>query len=447
MRAMSATACLAAGVATVQLVGIGRASAAAPRLYVDETMSTCSDSGDGTARAPFCTIAAAVSELEPGGTVYIGAGTYRETVGTPVSGTASARVKITAWPGRQPTVGTGMANGVLLSSRSYVTVSHLIVSGTTSAGISVSGGSNISIIGNEVTGAGQPVSGKTAPGIRLSGTSNGVVKKNDTHHNSDHGILLTGGTTGMTISDNVSSFNAEGYQRNAAGIDVVAPGNMLIGNVTHDNEDSGINFYPGGNNNLAANNVTYNNGDHGIDDLNVSGGRLIGNTVYHNCTSGINVEGTSGNYTVENNIAVDNAVYPAYHGIACSRRAGNIGIWDSAPATTTVDHNLVYLSTPGTMYVFKSSYDSLATMKGATGQEKHGVQGHPRFTHKAGGDFTLRAGSPAIDRANSGITGEQSVDAAGNPRVDDPQVPNTRAEGPRTYDDLGAFEYQNPRRR
>ncbi len=115
--------------------------------------------------------------------------------------------------------------------------------------------------------------------------------------------------------------------------------------------------------------MSYNNGDHGIDDLNVTGGRIIGNTIFHNCTSGINVEGTSGNYVVENNIAVDNAVYPAYKGISCNRRAGNIGIWDSAPATTTVDSNLVYLSKAGTMYVFGSSYSSLAAMQAATGQE------------------------------------------------------------------------------
>ena len=346
-------------------------------------MSTCTDGGAGTPQAPFCTIAAAVSKLQPGDTVYIGNGTYAETVKPTVSGTASATVTVTAWPGRRPSVGAGVANGVLVSSRSYVTISDLLVTGTTGAGISVSGGDHISLIDNEVTRSGQPVQGKVAQGIRLSGVTAGLVQGNNTHHNSDHGILLTGGTTGTTVSGNVSSFNAEGYQRNANGIDVISPGNTLIGNVTHDNEDSGINIYPGGNNTLAASNVTYNNGDHGIDDLNVTGGRLIGNTVFHNCTSGINVEGTSGSYVVENNVAVDNAVYPAYNGISCSRRAGNIGIWDSAPATTTVDHNLVYLSKPGTMYVFKTSYTSLAAMSAATGQEKHGVQGDPRFANAA----------------------------------------------------------------
>jgi PKD repeat protein len=223
---------------------------------------------------------------------------------------------------------------------------------------------------------------------------------------------------------------------------VISPGNTLIRNITHDNEDSGINIYPGGNNTLVTLNVTYNNGDHGIDDLNVTGGRLIGNTVYRNCTSGINVEGTSGSYTVENNVAVDNAVYPAYNGISCSRRSGNIGIFDSAPSSTTVDHNLVFLTKPGTMYTFGSGYSSLAAMQAATGQEDHGVQADPRFASASAADLRLSAGSPAIDRGDSGVSGEQSSDLLGNPRVDDPTIANTQAEGPRLYDDLGAYEFQ-----
>ncbi|MBO0844893.1 MAG: right-handed parallel beta-helix repeat-containing protein [Nocardioides sp.] len=429
-------------------MGLGSAAAAVRSLYVAKRSPTCSDSGRGTSQAPYCHIAIAVSKLRPGRTVYIGPGTYHTTVKPSVSGTASARITITAWPGRRhPTVGAGKSNGVRLANRSYVTVSHLVVSGTERAGITVSGGRHINLNHNKVSGAGRQVQGQTAPGIRLSGTSHGLVKKNHTRHNSDHGILLSNGTTRVTVSHNVSSFNAEGFQRNASGIYVIAPGNKLIGNVTHDNEDSGISFYPGGNNNFAVNNVTYNNGDHGIDDLNVHGGRLIGNTVYHNCTSGINVEGSSSHYKVVNNIAVDNAVYRAYHGIACSRRAGNIGIWDSAPATTTVDHNLVYLSKRGTMYVFKRAFRSLKGMRRATGQEKHGVQGRPRFTDAARRHFTLRARSPAIDRANSGITGERRVDAAGHHRFDDPRASNRWAQGPRRYDDLGAFEYHRHRRR
>jgi PKD repeat protein len=40
------------------------------------------------------------------------------------------------------------------------------------------------------------------------------------------------------------------------------------------------------------------------------------------------------------------------------------------------------------------------------------------------------------------VSGEQAADVLGNPRVDDPGSPNTNAEGPRPYADLGAYEFQ-----
>ena len=423
------------------LLGPTPSWAAGVSFYVDKTSPTCSDAGTGTAGAPFCTIVKGVSQLQAGYVLFIGNGTYAETIKPAVSGTPSAPITITAWPGRSPVVGTGVTYGAYLSSRSYITVSGLTVSGTISDGIYVTKSDHATITGNTVTKAGKQAKSQTARGISIRGTTASLVSNNSTILNTDSGIYLTG-SSGITISGNESSFNANGWQRNANGINVTSPGNTVIANVTHDNEDSGIQSYPGGNNNLVTLNVTYNNGDHGIDNLNVTGGRIIGNTVFHNCTSGINVEGTSGNYVVENNVAVDNAVYPAYKGISCSRRAGNIGIWDSAPPTTIVDHNLVQLTKPGTMYVFKSSYTSLSSMQAATGQERAGVQADPRFASTSGFDLRLTEGSPAIDRGDSAVSGAQSFDILGNPRVRDPNVTNTYASGPRLYDDLGAYEFQ-----
>ena len=54
---------------------------------------------------------------------------------------------------------------------------------------------------------------------------------------------------------------------------------------------------------------------------------------------------------------------------------------------------------------------------------------------------TLRAGSPAIDSANSGAPGQPDLDVAGQARVDDPATVDTGV-GSRTYDDRGAYEYQ-----
>ena len=423
-------------------IGVPPVTPVKTEYYVDKTASTCSDLGPGTAATPYCTITKGVSRLQAGYTLYVGNGSYPETVKPAVSGTVGNPVTITAWPGRSPTIGAGVTNGAYLSTKSYVTISNLTFAGTVGDGIYVTKSDHVILSGNTVTGAGKPLQSQTAPGISLRASNSSKVVGNTTDHNNGHGIYVTNTSTDDTIADNEASFNAEGWQRNANGIDVTSPGNTVLRNVVHDNEDSGLQFYTGGDNNLAALNVTYNNGDHGIDNLNVAGGRLISNTVYRNCTSGINVEGTSTNYVVANNIAVDNAVYPAYNGISCARRAGNIGIWDSAPPTTVVDHNLVQLTKSGTMYVFKTAYTSLAAMRAATGQEANGVQADPQFAAKASGDLQLTQGSPAIDRGDSAVSGAQDHDVLGNVRVRDASVDNSHASGPRPYDDLGAYEFQ-----
>ncbi|HZX06893.1 right-handed parallel beta-helix repeat-containing protein, partial [Kribbella sp.] len=243
-------------------------------LYVDRTVAGCSDAGPGTATTPYCTVTKGVSKLAPGLTLYLGDGTYSETVKPAVSGTAAAPITITAWPGRHPVIAPA-SYGANLTSRAYIILSGLTFTGTRYDGVYVSGSHDITISGNTVTGAGQPVSGHTAYGISIRGSSSSVVSGNDVNHNNGTGILLSSGSTGILVSDNDAAFNAEGWRRNANGINVISAGNTVLRNVTHDNEDSGIQFYPGGNDNLAALNVTYDNGDHGIDDLNVTGGRLI----------------------------------------------------------------------------------------------------------------------------------------------------------------------------
>ena len=343
-----------------------------------------------------------------------------------------------------------------LSGVSYITINGFTITGTSSAGISVSGGSNVTIANNTESYAGTPISSPAA-GISLSNLAGGLVQGNITHDNSAHGIYLSGSTTGVTVQGNTSYHNAYQYQRNANGIEDVAPGNSIIGNVTYANEDSGINMYTGGNNALVANNVTYDNGDHGIDDFNVTGGRIIGNTVYYNCTDGINVEGTSGNYDIENNVSVNNAtgavINPTpiatnpstgqpYYTNPCNRRIGNIGVYDSAPATTTANYNLVYQSGAGAWYTWAGvEYSSLSALRSATGQESNGIFGDPHFANAAAWNLQLSGGSPAIDSANSLASGEQATDILGRSRVDDPATANT-GNPSGSYYDRGAYEYQ-----
>lgn len=422
--------------------GVARwpAEAAVTTLYVDGDNPSCSNSGSGTATQPYCTIGAGVSHAVAGHTVQVAAGSYAEMVTMPRSGTSTQPITVTAAPGATVTLSGGV-NGFKVSSKAYIVISGFTVTGTSGPSFNLGASNHLTIQNDTASNAGQPVSGATARGIYLSGVTDSVISGNTVHNVTDSGIYVNGTSGNITVSGNTTYLNARGYERAAAGIDVRGPSVSVIGNVSHDNEDSGIQFYTGASSVLAADNVTYNNGDHGIDDLNVAGGTIVGNTVYHNCTTGINVEGTSGNYVIKNNIAVDNAVYPAYNGISCKRRAGNIGVWDSAPSTTMADRNIVYLTKSGVIYAWGTTFSSLTAMRAASGQEGQGLQVDPGFAAPASWDLTLLAGSPAIDSADSGVAGSQSVDASGAARVDDPATPNSGV-GPRSYDDRGAQEYQ-----
>ncbi len=436
------------------------ASAYASSNYiVDGTNSSCSDngSGAGSAAQPFCTIAAAAKKAQAGDTVSVIAGTYTGTGVNPTNtGVAGSPVTFAASPGVTISGGT---KAFALSSKNYIVISGFTITGTSSYGISVSNGSNDTISGNTITGtgshaiylsggsnntvsgntesyAGTPQQGLSAYGIWLNNETGDLVKGNVTHDNSAHGIYLSGTTTGALVKGNTSYHNAYQWERNANGINDIAPGNSLIGNVTYANEDSGINIYPGGDSALVAENVTYGNGDHGIDDLNVTGGRIIGNTVYGNCSDGINVEGTSSNYLIENNISDNNATgaevkptivnYSPYKTCA-QRRNGNIGVYDTtAPGTTTADYNLVYQSGSAPDFIWgTATYTSWQAICNATGQDCHAIVADPQFVSAGAANFQLTAGSPAIDKANTAASGEQPADIL----------------GVSPYDDLGAYEY------
>jgi parallel beta-helix repeat protein len=438
--------------------------AVATMLYVDQNNGNCSDSGAGTQTQPFCTISAGASKVLAGQTVQVAAGTYTEAPSVGHSGTASSPIVITPAP-QASVVITGRVNGIKVSSRSWVTVQGFTITQTTGAGIYVSYSSNvtvsnmtvtqtpggngiyvtqssaITIAGNHVAYAGQPASGYTWQGIAVNATSNSMVVGNEAAHNTDAGIALINGATGIEVKNNVTFANARQYTRAAAGIDVRASGNTIDGNTSYSNEDSGIQFYNGGGN-LAYNNVCYNNGDHGIDDLNSPNQVIVANTVYGNTTSGINLEGTAGTSassggTVANNVSVNNAL----HSFGTK---GNIRVDANSTAGTSIDYDLVNLDSAGTAFTWGNTrYASLLALQSATGQESHGLEADPLFRYPPTADFQLAEGSPAIDSANSAVTGQPATDRDSNARVDDPLTANT-GSGSTPYEDRGAYEFQLP---
>jgi parallel beta-helix repeat protein len=442
------------------LVGTRPASvlAAGTTYYVDNTNVACNDATNlGTTPAlPFCKIAKGASVAAAGDTVRVLAGIYAETVTVPVSGSAGLPITYSAATGVTVT-GNGLASGgdaFQISSKSYVIVDGFTITGTADNGIYVSGSNHITISNNHVSYSGKPVSGSTRAGIYLTGVIDSTVTGNTTDHNSQDGIRLTTGAVNNLVSNNISFANAEQLQRNATGIQVYGSSsynNTIIHNITYANEDTGLQFYSGAHNNIVIGNLSYGNGDHGIDNLNSPNNIVVGNTIQGNHTAGINFEGTgtgSSGAKVMNNISVDNGIAPI------TGQKSNIRVDASSVPGTTMDYNLVYLTSAGTVQIQWNgvNYATLAAFKAAVpGQEVHGLQANPLFiapVSPAGrppalvvGDYHVKAGSPVIDSASADAPSEPVLDLDGNARVDDPAVTNTGA-GVRTYDDRGAYEFQ-----
>ena len=368
--------------------------------------------------------------------------------GNTVSGTQNHAIYVSS-SSSNVTVNNNQVSGITgygfwANSSSGVTVSGNTISNTTSYGLHVESSSNVTVSGNDVSYAGQRAVDLIKYGIKLTDTTNSLVSGNVSHDNSNDGIFLDATTNGVRVTGNQAFGNARGYARAAPGIDVRGYNNTVDRNRSHDNEDSGFQFYTGSHDNLVVDNLAYYNGDHGIDDLGSTNQRIISNTVWGNYAAGINVEGSSTGATIENNVAVDNGhnVAPCFTGPCNSRTRGNIRVDSTSTTGTTVNYNLVWLTTPDTMYVWGStSYDSLQEFRGATGQESHGDELDPTFVNLDGRDFHLLAGSPAIDSADSAVSGETSTDLEGLPRADDPDTHNSGA-GVRKYDDRGAYEFQ-----
>lgn len=246
-----------------------------------------SDSNPGTADAPWRTLQHAFGRLAPGSTLYLRAGTYPDWVTESVSGTESAPITITAYPGEQPVI-----TGRFKLSGSWVTVSQLRFLGSTAANsngvlVYVSGADHVSLVDDELTHANMSAiyAGDPGNGSDYLTIARDWIHDNGTHTNHDHGIYLGTGAHGAIVDDVITGNFARGIQcypdcdytlianntvaGNArAGIQVgdesgeSSDGNTIVNNVVASNGDVGIRSYWGGAagvGNVARDNLSWGN--------------------------------------------------------------------------------------------------------------------------------------------------------------------------------------------
>ena len=512
------------------LVVVSAASASASSDYwTDSGSAGCSDLNPGTQASPFCTIGAAAKKaVNPGDTVHIQPGTYREQVTVAASGAPGSPITFVGVPGVvilgtqslsdpagwTPT-GTSawsrsyappsaprqvFLDGTRLSQASSATTTtsgswfydaaakvlyvdigganpaegHQVEAGAQSFGVNVSGRSNVVVSGVEtrdqnfagvrvlsssavtvdtvtatdsasngvlvdssqgVTVNRATVSGSLSSGVRLSGSSTCTVSGSTSHDNGLDGIQLST-TTQSTLSGNTTYRNVSvNATATGVGIDVntTSPNNVVTGNTSYANQDSGFQVYNGSHDVLVARNISYANGDHGFDTLSATAARYLNNTAFGNARDGISVEGNSTGASLANNLLIDNGV---------TQNEFDLYVDAGSMSGFTADYDVLYnhaLQAPAK--VNATIYATFDSFRSATGLEPHGASFAPGFTGPGSGDFTLTGGSAAVDSADAGVTGFVATDAGGNEPTDDPIVPDTGAGSP-TYADRGALEFQ-----
>ncbi|AUG78620.1 hypothetical protein CFP65_3840 [Kitasatospora sp. MMS16-BH015] len=369
------------------------ASATLTDLYVDRAAAHCSDTGQGTAIQPYCTIGAAADTVQPGQTVHIAPGDYPEQVTLTRSGTAGAPITFT---------GAGAAIDLQRTS-------------SPPSGV-------------QTTVLGKPASGGAKPALTIAGASH--VRFQDMQLAGASGTVTIEGGSDIRLSRD----QFVGTGGSGAAIEVGGAAQGVTISQTESRVTPFVHVAPGARDTVLSTNAVPNADSRSGPVISVDsapGTVIVGNTLTQGCAEVIAVMGATTGATIENNV-----IQP----FLCSNRpqSGQVSVTAAAASGTKAAYN-VYPTGGGPIYQWAgTAYSSLAEFAAATGQGAHDLVADTPFVPWYGA--TDRP-SPIFDSADENAPGMTDTDITGEPAVDDPWVPDTGTGS--GHRDRGAYEVAN----
>lgn len=382
------------------LSGLGattaRADGSATALYVDARSAVCTDTGSGTRAAPYCSIQSAADAALPGQTVDI-LSYGNSDGGKPVvithSGDTGEPITLEG-DGSLPhpsILDPQSGTAVVISGAHDIVLRHLVLASTDADVLDINGSHDITLDSVNVISRLTAPAASAAPvnGVVIDGGSGSVsVARSVVTAPSGTGVEVLSGATDVTV----------------AGVSFSSTSKTTVGGVHADG---------------------------------VSGIRLAGDTFNLQCGRAVDITGGSTG-SIENTVVEDGLTADQATGY-CAMPNTNVGISVSQDSTAGIrgDYNAVQEGPTGTDYDWGGTgYASSAGLTAATGQGIHDIDQFP-LVNGAPAEH-----SPLIDSGDAFAPGETDTDQLGNPRVDDPLVPNTGTGFGQV--DRGATEFQDP---
>lgn len=241
------------------------------------------DSNPGSASAPFRTIGKSVAVAKAGDTVQVRGGTYVESVTINQSGTATAPIRLQAYPGETPVMDgqnkiPGQWYGLIYVNGAYIEVSGFELKNSAQRGLVLYG-------------------------------HHGSARRMDVHDSRENGVLIEG--------DDCLVEDSRVY-RNALSNLNGAGGGMWSGGLNAARGADGI-----ASRNVIRRNVVYGNWGEGISTFEADGTVIEDNIVYDNFSVNLYVSDTR-NALVQRNLVYNTEAGP--------RRGGNlangVALWD-----------------------------------------------------------------------------------------------------------------------
>jgi hypothetical protein len=295
------------------------------------------DADAGTLERPWRTIQKALDSLEPGQRVLVHGGIYEEDLVVARAGTPEAPITIAAQSGES----------VVLHAAS--------TEGDTYPVLFTDGAAYVRLRGFVIEGA----SGISSTNVYVQGDAHDIeLARNEIRFSQDQGVFSERTTSGLAIVGNRIHDNGLGHvegQHQSHGLYIEGQDHLIANNVIYDHPYGfGIQIYPDNRRTIVVNNTVARSGYSGI----VVGGSEVNDIL------------------VRNNVLALNDKY-------------GVEMDSSCPSNTTVDTNVFGDNGSGGLDEGCDAVDDL----------RRNIQANPMFLAPARGDFRLRRGSPAADRA------------------------------------------------